>query len=84
MPDFPAGFSQDQMRDEIRHERRIEFVMEGTRYYDLIRWRTAEDVIPSLPELQNRQFDPAKNYLWPIPQTAIDSNPEKITQNPGY
>lgn len=84
MPDFPAGLSQEQMRDEIRHERRIEFVMEGTRYYDLIRWGTAEDVIPSLPELQNRVFDPAKNYLWPIPQTAIDSNPELIKQNPGY
>ncbi|MCK5372014.1 MAG: RagB/SusD family nutrient uptake outer membrane protein, partial [Cyclobacteriaceae bacterium] len=61
-----------------------EFVMEGTRYYDLIRWGTAEDVIPSLPELQNRVFDPAKNYLWPIPQSAIDSNPTLITQNPGY
>ena len=58
MPNFPEGLSQDEMRDEIRHERRIEFVMEGTRYYDLIRWRTAEDVIVSLPELQNRVFDP--------------------------
>lgn len=84
MPDFPAGLSKDQMRDEIRHERRIEFVMEGSRYYDLIRWGTAEDVIPSVPELQNRVFDPAKNYLWPIPQTAVDSNPTLIKQNPGY
>jgi len=84
MPDFPAGMSKEEMRDEIRHERRIEFVMEGTRYYDLIRWRIAEDVIPSLPELQNRVFDPAKNYLWPVPQSAIDSNPELIKQNPGY
>ncbi|MCG8308776.1 MAG: RagB/SusD family nutrient uptake outer membrane protein [Cytophagales bacterium] len=84
MPDFPAGLSKEQMRDEIRHERRIEFVMEGTRYYDLIRWGTAEDVIPSIPELQNRVFDPAKNYLWPVPQSAIDSNPEKIKQNPNY
>ena len=72
------------MRDEIWHERRIEFVMEGTRYYDLIRWGIAEDVIPSIPELQNRVFDPNKNYLWPVPQSAIDSNPELITQNPGY
>ena len=84
MPDFPAGLSQDQMREEIRHERRIEFVMEGTRYYDLIRWRTAETVIPSVQELQNRVFDPSKNYLWPLPQSAIDSNPELIQQNPGY
>ncbi len=85
MPDFPAGLTQEEMRDEIRHERRIEFVMEGTRYFDLIRWRIAETVIPnSVVGLQNRVFDPSKNYLWPIPQTAIDSNPELINQNPGY
>ena len=84
MPDFTAGMTQEEMREEIRHERRIEFVMEGTRYYDLIRWRTAETVIPSIPELQNRVFDASKNYLWPIPQSAVDSNPELIKQNPGY
>ncbi len=85
MPDFPTGLTQDEMREEIRHERRIEFVMEGTRYYDLIRWKIAEDVIVnSVAGLQNRVFDPSKNYLWPIPQSAVDSNPELIKQNPGY
>ncbi len=85
MPPFPEGLSQDEMRQEIRHERRIEFVMEGTRYYDLIRWRIAEDVIVNGVEgLQNRVFNPSKNYLWPIPQSAVDSNPDLIEQNPGY
>jgi starch-binding outer membrane protein, SusD/RagB family len=28
-------------------------------------------------------FTAPKNYLWPIPQTAIDRNP-KLTQNPNY
>ncbi len=84
MPDFPGGLSQSEMRDEIRHERRIEFVMEGTRYNDLLRWRTAETVIPSIPNLQPRAFDLSKNYLWPIPQSAIDNQPDFITQNPGY
>jgi len=83
MPDFPAGLSQAQMREEIRHERNVEFAMEGMRYNDLIRWRIAETVIPSIPEVENRNFDPSKNYLWPIPQSVIDSNPN-ITQNPGY
>ena len=83
MPDFPIGLSQAEMREEIRHERRIEFVLEGTRYFDLLRWRTAEEVIPSLPNLENRQFDPAKNYLWPIPQFAMDGFSD-LEQNPGY
>jgi hypothetical protein len=30
-----------------------------------------------------RTFDPAKNYLWPIPQTEIDLN-KNLVQNPKY
>lgn len=32
---------------------------------------------------QNRSFDSAKHYLWPIPQNAIDNNPN-LTQNPNW
>lgn len=32
---------------------------------------------------QNRSFDPSKHYLWPIPQNAIDNNPNLI-QNPNW
>lgn len=32
---------------------------------------------------QNRSFDPSKHYLWPIPQNAIDNNPN-LTQNPNW
>jgi hypothetical protein len=31
----------------------------------------------------NKFFDPAKHYLLPIPQSAIDKNPQ-LQQNPGY
>lgn len=34
------------MRDEIRRERRIELAAEGFRYWDLIRWKTAEVELP--------------------------------------
>lgn len=30
------------MREEIRRERRVELALEGFRYWDLIRWKTAE------------------------------------------
>ena len=83
MPEVPAGLSQEQMRQTIRHERNVEFIGEGLRYYDLLRWRIADTVIPSIPELDARVFDPAVNYLWPIPQSAIDQSPG-IEQNPGY
>lgn len=34
-------------------------------------------------KVEVRLFDPAKNYLWPIPQSVIDATPA-IVQNPGY
>lgn len=34
--------------------------------------------------IENRVFDPAKHSLLPIPQSAIDRNPELVPNNPGY
>ncbi len=34
------------MREEIRRERRVELAVEGFRYWDIIRWKTAEVVLP--------------------------------------
>jgi len=82
MPDFPAGLTQEQMREEIRHERHVEFPWEGTRYFDLIRWGIAKDIIPSVT-VESRVFIEPKHNLWPIPQDEIDLNPN-LTQNPGY
>ncbi|MEB2774136.1 RagB/SusD family nutrient uptake outer membrane protein [Algoriphagus sp. D3-2-R+10] len=44
MPALPAGLSRDEMREKIRHERRIELAFEEHRYYDVRRWMTAEEV----------------------------------------
>ncbi|WP_415160203.1 RagB/SusD family nutrient uptake outer membrane protein [Parafilimonas sp.] len=35
--------SQDSMRQLIRRERRVELAFEGKRYFDLLRWKIAED-----------------------------------------
>ncbi len=45
MPDFPNGLSKDQMRERIRNERRVEFAMEGQRFFDIRRWHIAEAVL---------------------------------------
>ncbi len=34
------------MREEIRRERTVELAMEGFRYDDLVRWKTAETILP--------------------------------------
>lgn len=38
MPDLPAGLDKDQMRDKIRHERRVELCFEESHFYDMRRY----------------------------------------------
>jgi hypothetical protein len=89
MPDIPAGLSQDQMRQTIRQERRIEFACEGYYYNDIRRWKTAETVMNAPinkydgSQIEVRKFDPSRDYWWPIQQSQLDLDP-KLKQNAGY
>lgn len=46
MPDITTGKTQDEMRKIVRQERKVEFVFEGLRFFDIRRWKIAEDVMP--------------------------------------
>lgn len=41
---LPAGLTQDEMRDVIRRERRIELAFEEQRFWDIRRWKIARAV----------------------------------------
>lgn len=43
--DEVAYANQSSLREFIRNERRVELAGEGLRYFDIIRWRIAEDVL---------------------------------------
>lgn len=43
MPDVVTGFSQSEMRDKIRNERRIELLAENHRFWDVRRWKIAAE-----------------------------------------
>ncbi|MDR0542668.1 MAG: RagB/SusD family nutrient uptake outer membrane protein [Dysgonamonadaceae bacterium] len=43
MPALPSGLSMEQMREKIRHERRVELAFEDHRFFDVRRWRIAEE-----------------------------------------
>jgi hypothetical protein len=72
-----AYTGQAQMRTAIKNERRWEFVMEGYRFYDLVRWGDAQSVLGSLGYQ-------SKNAWYPIPQPAIDLSGGVLVQNPNY
>ena len=40
-----TGWTQDYARKAVRTERRIEFAMEGNRWFDLVRWGEAVNVV---------------------------------------
>ncbi|MEJ7691745.1 RagB/SusD family nutrient uptake outer membrane protein [Daejeonella sp.] len=89
MPVLPANLSQAKMREEIRHERRIELAGEGLYYDDIRRWKTAGQVLNvdavniKGERIDTRRFDVNRDYLWPVPSIAIQENPA-LTQNPKY
>src|SRR5690625_1304884 len=91
------GYDQNDWITLIRNERRVELAGEGRRYDDIIRWRIAEDVLsqPAYGDtrmengelksirVENREFNPGKNYLWPHMESDLRVNPN-LTQSPGY
>lgn len=72
--------------ENIKLERRREFVGEGMRFWDLVRWGDTSVLSENLPEYSSvRTWEPYKKYL-PIPQSEIDRTEGefKLQQNEGY
>jgi len=42
---LPLTTTKEELRDKIKHERRIELAFEDHRYWDLIRWKDAETAL---------------------------------------
>ncbi|AUP78681.1 RagB/SusD family nutrient uptake outer membrane protein [Flavivirga eckloniae] len=64
-------------------ERRVEFVYENQRLYDLIRFGEADDVLNQFSNANNLFYTNEKKYL-PFPQREIDNLPNFYRQNDGY
>ena len=71
--------SKEAFRAAVLKERRLEFVAEGQRWFDLVRTHTLEQLVP----LAKPGVTPAaKHYLFPIPQDEREVN-TNLGQN-GY
>lgn len=80
-----TGLSQSEFREALRLERWYEFILEGQRWFDLIRWRTLVTTVRDNTEEDDLKYQnvSVKNYLLPLPQDQIDLNPN-LEQNWGY
>ncbi len=79
LPDRQASTDKTQVKTWLMQERRVELGLEGERFLDLKRWKTAKAVLTA----QGKNFQD-KNYLYPIPQGEVDKTAGVITQNAGY
>ncbi|MBO9154749.1 RagB/SusD family nutrient uptake outer membrane protein [Chitinophaga sp. GCM10012297] len=97
--ELPDGLTKEQMREAIRAERRVELAFEGHRFWDVRRWKIAEqtenkqmngmEITRNGSAVTYRIFPVRKHnfrkamYLWAIPQGETAKSPE-LKQNPSW
>ena len=98
---YPSGAFGDKAYalNAIRMERRLELAMEGQRFFDLVRYGTADVELNAYATYEHqikncyifdnvRTFTKGKSELFPIPQNQIDilngGGTINLKQNPGY
>ena len=81
LPDLTAGLSQAAMRNAIYNDRRVELCFEAKRFYDIIRWKTAMDVMnKDLHGMMITNTSPADNRgKWVYQQINLN-HPHVFTQ----
>lgn len=89
---YASFSSKDYALKALMFERRLEFGMEGPRFFDLVRWGIAEPVLNAYLKvektkrdfLSNAKFTAGRDEYYPIPQREIDFTGGLYKQNPGY
>jgi hypothetical protein len=90
--EYSMGMSKPDAIKALIFERRLEFGMEGPRFFDLVRWGMAEEVLNTYLTVEktrkdfltNASFTAGRDEYYPIPQREIDFTGGLYTQNSGY
>ncbi len=86
---------KSQVEQAIINERIMELTGEGHRFFDLVRWGIADDVLGSGSTIAGGRhpkslagptavFTTGQDELLWIPVPEIQANPDNLKQNPGY
>jgi hypothetical protein len=87
-----AVAGQDDLRERIRNERRVEFPNEGINYFDELRWKSWKDKVFYAgngvkqvwgANVYTYSFQGDYIYNWPIPLVETQRNPN-LKQNDGW
>lgn len=73
--------------DDIINERRVELALEGHRFYDLVRWRLAEEKIDGNQLLGGTftvDYQAPKHDFFPLPDVEVVMSGQKLVQYPGW
>jgi starch-binding outer membrane protein, SusD/RagB family len=89
---YSAFANQDEARKALRFERRLELGLEGTRFFDLVRWGVAKQTVDAYlavekvrkPYLEEANFVAGRDEYLPIPQQQINLSGGLYKQIPGY
>ncbi|WP_069658660.1 RagB/SusD family nutrient uptake outer membrane protein [Arcticibacter eurypsychrophilus] len=91
-PGINCTWTPSYAKEALRRERRLEFAMEGNRFFDLVRWGIAETYLNSYfasegtkkSYLKLARFTKGKDEYMPIPTNQINFSKGLYKQNPGY
>lgn len=90
---YPAeGWTQDYARRALRTEMRLEKALEGERFFDLVRWGIAADVMQKYIQAEQDEriyyegakFQSGRDEYLPVPTNQYNFSGGKYVQNPGY
>lgn len=91
--EYPAaGWTKDYARKALQFETRLEFALEGERFFDLVRWGVASEVMTKFFEAEKdirvyygiAKFVPGKDEYYPIPTNQWKYTHDSYVQNNGY